>query len=170
MKHAYAEPELVENRASLLLFGGTATERRAWATEAADAFSHEGALREVSQLTALESALALKGGVVYVPDVLALGREGQMALVRCLQLQEERPKFVLGILRSPVNALADGSLRDDLHYRLSQALVNLALPEVQTVIRGRRQEKEKIVAAQKAVALANKIAMKARPGTKVARR
>lgn len=140
MKLAYDESELVQNRTSLLIFGGTMAERHAWAEEAQRAFPDEGALVEVTALTELPAALARKGGVVYLPDVVALGGDAQAALMRCLQHQEERPKLIIGLLRSTRAVLDDGAVREDLHYRLKGARVDLGSPDVQAAIKRRRAE------------------------------
>jgi hypothetical protein len=137
----YSEPDLVTNRASLLLFGGTAADRRAWAAEAQQSFAGEGPLVEVTAPAQLGPALAQPRGVVFVEDVLALGAEAQGQIVRCLQQQEERPKLVLGLPRRPQDARDAGALRDDLLYRLQTAQVDLGGEEVQQRIRARRQKR-----------------------------
>lgn len=136
----YSEADLVTNRASLLLFGGTATDRRTWAAEAQLSFEAEGPLVEVATPDQLRPALTRPKGVVYVPDVLALGLEAQKQILRCLQEQEERPKLVLGLQRRPEDARDHGALREDLLYRLQAAKVDLAGDEVQQRIRARRQK------------------------------
>jgi hypothetical protein len=136
----YSEPDLVTNRASLLLFGGAAADRKAWAAEAQESFAGEGPLVEVSTAEQLQAALALSRGVVFVQDVLALGSAAQGQIVRCLQQQEERPKIILGLQRRPEDARDAGALRDDLLYRLHTALVDLASDDVQQRIRGRRKK------------------------------
>jgi hypothetical protein len=133
----YREEELVSNRASLLLYGGTEEERRSWAQEAAHSFEHEGALMEVRQLTELVEALKRPKGVVFVPDVAKLGLEAQAHIVRCLQMQEERPKLVLGVMGSAETALERGTLRDDLHYKLHHALVDLGAPGLREALKKR---------------------------------
>lgn len=133
----YREEELVSNRASLLLYGGTEEERRAWAQEAAHHFEHEGALIEVRQSAELAEALRRPKGVVFVLDVAKLGREAQGSILRCLQMQEERPKLVLGMTGSAESALERGALREDLHYRLHQAQVDLAAPGLRDQLKKR---------------------------------
>ncbi|ADO68127.1 Fis family transcriptional regulator [Stigmatella aurantiaca] len=133
----YGEEELVSNRASLLLYGGTEEERRLWAQEAAYHFEHEGAMVEVRQAADLAPALQRPKGVVFIPDVSKLSREAQGTILRCLQTQEERPKVVVAILGSAEAALERGVLRDDLHYRLHQAQVNLAQPGLRETLRER---------------------------------
>lgn len=133
----YREEELVSNRASLLLYGGTEEERRSWAQEAAHHFEHEGALLEVRQLSELVEALRRPKGVVFVPDVAKLGLEAQAHIIRCLQMQEERPKLVLGLMGSAEAALERGTLRDDLHYWLSHAQVDLSAPGLREVLQQR---------------------------------
>lgn len=136
----YREEELVSNRASLLLAGGSEDERRAWAEEARAHFEHEGPLVEVRQAAELAPALKASRGVVFLPDVLKLGLDAQAQLMRCLQQQEERPKLVLGLPGSVEAALARGTLRDDLHYRLHQAQVDLTADGLREVLRRRREK------------------------------
>jgi transcriptional regulator of acetoin/glycerol metabolism len=133
----YREEELVSNRASLLLYGGTEEERRSWAQEAAYYFEHEGALIEVKQPAELSAALKRPKGVVFIPEVGKLGWEAQGQILRCLQMQEERPKLVLGMTGSAEAALERGTLREDLHYRLQQARVDLAVPGLRELLKKR---------------------------------
>ncbi len=145
----YREEELVSNRASLLLYGGTEEERRAWAQEAAHHFEHEGALLEVRQAAELAEALKRPKGVVFISDVSKLGYEVQGQILRCL-LQEERPKVVLGMTGSAESALERGTLRADLHYRLHQAQVDLAAPGLREVLKKRWAELAEQRAAREA--------------------
>ncbi|MFL5347466.1 MAG: Fis family transcriptional regulator [Hyalangium sp.] len=145
----YREEELVTNRASLLLYGGTEEERRAWAHEAAHHFEHEGALLEVRQAAELIEALKRPKGVVFVSDVSKLSYEAQGQILRCL-LQEERPKVVLGVMGSADSALERGTLREDLHYRLHQAQVDLAAPGLREVLKKRWAELAERRAAKEA--------------------
>lgn len=166
----YGEEELVSNRASLLLYGGTEEERRSWAQEAAYHFEHEGALVEVRQAAELAPALQRPKGVVFIPDVSKLGREAQGAILRCLQTQEERPKLVVAILGSAEAALERGVLRDDLHYRLHQAQVNLAQPGLRETLKERWARLAELRAVKEAEARAAaerdlKAAMNRAPGT-----
>jgi transcriptional regulator of aromatic amino acid metabolism len=133
----YREEELVSNRASLLLYGGTEEERRSWAQEAAHSFEHEGELVEVRQLAELVEALKRPKGVVFVAEVSRLGLEAQAHILRCLQTQEERPKLVLGMMGSAEAALERGTLREDLHYRLHQAQVDLGVPGLREALKKR---------------------------------
>lgn len=142
MIHAYREEELVKNRAAVLLFGGSETDRRAWAEEASAHFESEGGVREVTEPAALLAALSLGRGVVFIPDATALGWEGQAQVLRCLQYQEERPKIVVGLGADPEAARSQGTLREDLHYRLHQALVNLATPGLKDEQKARRRQLE----------------------------
>ncbi|XXF78042.1 Fis family transcriptional regulator [Myxococcaceae bacterium GXIMD 01537] len=121
----YREEELVSNRSSLLIFGGTEEERRSWAEEAAHHFEAEGPMVVARQPQELSEALKRSKGVVFIPDVTKLGIDVQGHIVRCLQTQEERPKLVLGLSGSAEQALLKGTLREDLHYRLHKALVDL---------------------------------------------
>jgi hypothetical protein len=142
--HGYQEAELVSNRAAVLLFGGTEADRRAWAEEAARAFAGEGPLCEVSQAAALPAALAHLKGVVFVPDLLALGNEAQFQILQCLLHREERPKLVLGLGCALSEALARGQLRDDLSYRLSAGRLDLSVAGLRDAIRARRQQAAKV--------------------------
>jgi hypothetical protein len=132
----YAETELVENRVAVLLVGGTAAERQAWAEETASRLGTPATL--VAAAEALPAALAQKDGVVYVADALALGDGGQQQLVQCLQTQEERPKLVVCLVQGAEGALGAGGLRPDLHYRLRLAQVNLDAPGIREAIAKRR--------------------------------
>lgn len=135
--HRYREEELVANRASLMLYGGTEEERRAWAQEAAHHFEHEGALLEVRQAAELAAALKRPKGVVFISEVSKLGLDAQGQILRCLQMQEERPKLVLGLTGSADSALERGTLREDLHYRLHQAQVDLGAPGLRELLKKR---------------------------------
>lgn len=152
--HGYREQDLVQNRTSLLLFGGREEDRRAWAEEAASSFTAEGPLRTVDAVEALRAQPLGKRGVVFVPDVVALGIDGQGLLVQALA-QEEKPKLVLALGQPAADAVARGLLREDLAYRLQHARVDLSSGEVKEGIRARRQEraareKEARLKAQKA--------------------
>jgi hypothetical protein len=135
----YAEAELVDNRVPVLLFGGTATERRAWAEETAERLGRPATL--VLEAEALPAALAQTEGVVYVADALSLGDAGQQQLVVCLQRQEERPKLVVGVPQGGDALLAAGGLRPDLHYRLRLSQVNLDAPGLREAITKRRSRR-----------------------------
>ncbi|WP_043709827.1 hypothetical protein [Corallococcus macrosporus] len=148
----YREVELVCNRSSLLLHGGTEEERRSWAQEAARNFDVE--LVEVRQAAELPQALRQPDGVVFIADVAKLGRDAQFALLRCLQTQEERPKLVLGVSGSADAALARGTLRDDLHYRLHQAQVDLQKDGLRELLKHRWAQQAEQLAQQAAAARA----------------
>lgn len=150
----YTESDLVTNRSSLLLFGGSPTDRRAWAMEAQQSFAAEGPLVEVATAGELQAALAMTRGVVFVPDAPALGLDAQGHILRCLQQQEERPKLVLGMQRRPSDLRDAGSLRDDLLYRLQNALLDLSVEDVQQKIRARRQKRSPSAGAKKPAAKA----------------
>lgn len=157
--HGYREQDLVQNRTSVLLFGGREEDRRAWAEEAASFFAAEGPLRTIEGADALRAQPLGKRGVVFVPDVAALGIEGQGLLVQSLT-QEEKPKLILALGLPAAEAVARGVLREDLAYRLQHARVDLSVGEVKEGIRSRRQaraarEKQERLNAQKA-ALAQK--------------
>ncbi len=132
----YAEAELVQNRVSVLLFGGTTAERRAWAEEAAMRLGWS--VTVVTTAAALPAALALKQGVVLVEDVLALGEGAQQQLVRCLQTQEERPKLVSVVPSGAAATVASEGLRLDLHYALRLARVDLEEPGLRDILAKRR--------------------------------
>jgi len=164
----YSESELVANRASLFLSGGSVHDRRAWAEEAQRSFEGEGPLVVVTSGAELTAALTRSRGVVYVPDVTALSQDEQGRIVRCLQEREERPKFVLALGEQPQQAMNHGRLRGDLWYRLAQAQVDLTPSELKDAIRARRQLAE--AAAAKAAKAAPPVAPagKSTRGTKTA--
>ncbi|MDQ3264948.1 MAG: Fis family transcriptional regulator [Myxococcota bacterium] len=140
--HGYSESDLVVNRASLLLWGGSVHDRRAWAEEAQRCFEGEGPLGVVSSGAELPAALLRPRGVVLIADISVLSQEQQGRLVRCLQEREERPKFVIALTEPPQQAMNQGRLRGDLWYRLSQAQVDLTPSELKDAIRARRQVAE----------------------------
>lgn len=148
----YREEELVSNRSSLLIHGGTDEERRAWAQEAARNFDVE--LVEVRQVADLPGALRQPNGVVFIADVAKLGREAQFAILRCLQMQEERPKIVVGLSGSADAALTRGTLREDLHYRLHQAQVDLQTEGLRELLKKRWAVQAEQLAAKAAAAKA----------------
>ncbi|RKH37738.1 sigma 54-interacting transcriptional regulator [Corallococcus sicarius] len=131
----YREEDLVSNRASLLIHGGTEDERRAWAEEAARNFGVP--LTEVRQAAELPGALRQPNGVLFVADVAKLPLDAQGLILRCLQMQEERPKVVVGVSGAASAALTRGSLREDLHYRLNQAQVDLQTEGLREVLKRR---------------------------------
>jgi hypothetical protein len=132
----YAEAELLDNRAAVLLFGGTAAERQAWAEETAQRLGSPVTL--VTAAASLPAALAQKDGVVYVADAVALGDVAQQKLVHCLLLQEERPKLVVGVQHGLESHLGGGGLRPDLHYRLRLSQLSLDEPGLREAIAKRR--------------------------------
>ncbi|MBZ4419183.1 Fis family transcriptional regulator [Myxococcus sp. RHSTA-1-4] len=164
----YREEELVCNRSSLLIHGGTEDERRSWAQEAARNFDVE--LVEVKQAADLPGALRQPNGVVFIPDVAKLGREAQFAILRCLQMQEERPKVVVGLSGAADAALARGTLREDLHYRLHQAQVDLQQDGLRELLKRRwavqaEQLAAKVAAAKAAEEKARAALDSRKPGT-----
>jgi len=160
----YREAELLTNRASLLLFGGTDDERRSWAEEAASHFEAEGPLVEVRTGAELLEALRAPRGVVFITDITKVEVTSQRLLVRCLQVQEERPKVVVGVAGSVERARESGILLDDLHYRLVQAQVDLQVAGLRELV-AKRKVARKAAAAEKA--LARKAAVAAsKPGTR----
>jgi len=160
----YREEELVTNRASLLLSGGSEDERRAWAQEAAEHFAAEGPLVEVRTAAELPAALKAPRGVVFIPDVSKLESSAQALLLRCLQLQEERPKVVVGLSGQPELARTRGLLREDLHYRLHQAFVDMNTEGLREVLKKRRA-----VAAAERAARAAKLKLAAVPASRSAK-
>jgi hypothetical protein len=164
----YREEDLVSNRASLLIHGGTEDERRAWAEESARNFGVP--LTEVRQAPELSGALKQPNGVVFVPDLGKLPLEAQGLILRCLQMQEERPKLVLGVSGAAMAALTRGTLREDLHYRLNQAQVDLQTEGLRDALKRRwavqAEQLAARAAAQKAVEEQERAAAQARlPGS-----
>jgi len=145
----YSENELVSNRAALFLYGGSESDRRRWALETAGNFAEEGPLVEIGAVSELEKALEQTKGVIFVADGQALGLEGQAQLLRCLKEREERPKLVIALPLSPEAALLQGTLRDDLSYRLQSARVTLDAPGLREAIRTRRERAEEALADAK---------------------
>jgi len=148
----YREEELVTNRASVLLSGGTEDERRTWAAAAARSFFQEGPLVEVRQTEQVGDALRRPRGVVFIPDVSRLSIAAQGLIVRCLQTQEERPKIVVGLSGAVETARGRGTLREDLLYRLHLAQVDLTAEGMREVIAQRRAQLAAEEAARKAEA------------------
>ena len=148
----YREEELVANRASVLVTGGTEDERRTWAATAARHFSQEGPLVEVRQPEQLGEALKKPRGVVFIPDVARLNSIAQGLIVRCLQTQEERPKIVVGLSGAIEPARGKGALREDLLYRLQLAQVDLTAEGMRELIAQRRAQLAAEEAARKAEA------------------
>ncbi len=148
----YREEELVANRASVLLSGGTEDERRTWAATAARNFSKEGPLVEVRQTEQVGDALRQPRGVVFIPDVARLSIPAQGLIVRCLQTQEERPKIVVGLSGGVEQARSKGTLREDLLYRLHLSQVDLTTEGMRELIAQRRAQLAADEAARKAEA------------------
>ncbi|HEX5751304.1 MAG TPA: Fis family transcriptional regulator [Archangium sp.] len=148
----YREEELVANRASVLLSGGTEDERRTWAATAARNFAKEGPLVEVRQTEQVAEALKQPRGVVFIPDVARLSIPAQGLIVRCLQTQEERPKIVVGLSGGVEQARTKGTLREDLLYRLHLAQVDLTTEGMRELIAQRRAQLAADEAARKAEA------------------
>ncbi|WP_223640295.1 Fis family transcriptional regulator [Corallococcus sp. EGB] len=144
----YREEDLVSNRASLLIHGGTEDERRAWAEEAARNFGVP--LTEVRQPLELSGALRQPNGVVFIPDVAKLPLDAQGLILRCLQMQEERPKVVVGVSGAAMAALTRGTLREDLHYRLNQAQVDLQTDGLRDALKRRWAQQAEALAARAA--------------------
>nr|WP_211193712.1 Fis family transcriptional regulator [Pyxidicoccus fallax] len=136
----------------MLIHGGTEDERRSWAQEAARNFDVE--LVEVKQAADLPGALRQPNGVVFIPDVAKLGREAQSVILRCLQMQEERPKLVVGLSGAADAALTRGTLREDLHYRLHLAQVDLQQDGLRELLKKRWAAQAELLAAKVAAAKA----------------
>ncbi|MET0406301.1 MAG: Fis family transcriptional regulator [Cystobacter sp.] len=134
----YGEEELLANRASVLVSGGTEDERRTWAAVASRHFLQEGAMMEVRQNEQMADALKRTRGVVFIPDVARISSVSQGLLVRCLQTQEERPKFIVGLSGGVEPARGKGTLREDLLYRLHRAHVDLATEGMRELMAQRR--------------------------------
>lgn len=133
------------NRAPVLLSGGGAQDRAAWAQEAAEVGGRP--LVTVTRPEQLGSALMVRSAVLFVPDVVALGDAGQQQLVRTLTSMDERPKLVLGLNRSESSARQAGALREDLHYRVRMGLLNLDTPGLLEAIATRRVQAARRAAA-----------------------
>jgi hypothetical protein len=153
----YSEAELVSNRSPVLLYGGSPADRRAWTEEAWSHFEHEGELHWVSGVDALGAALAMRRGVVAIEDVTALDDAAQAQILNCLMRQEERPKLVLGIQTAAGAAVGSGALREDLHYRLMLAQVDLSDPVAKAAFKAREpQRRARETAKRKAAEQAEK--------------
>lgn len=144
----YPERDLVSNRASLLLYGSTETERRAWAEEAAELRPADGSLKVVANDSDLKQALGVQRGILYIPDVSQIGDSTQLELVRVLRERDERPKVIVGITGKPDTAREAGRLRSDLQYALHHAQVNLDEPGLKESLKLRRAQSQKRVPAQ----------------------
>ncbi len=140
---SYAEGQLVTNRVSVLLFGGTEGDRKAWAEEACEHLADDGPLVEAKDATALNQALSRRGGVVYVPDATQVSWAVQRELTRLLREREERPKFVFGLPATVTAAVQKGQLRDDLLFALSKSTIDLGHPAVKDAINNRRKKSKK---------------------------
>lgn len=120
----YALDALKKNRVSMLLFGGSEAERRAFASSVPPELDGA-AFVEARDAAALEKTFNQTKSVVYVPDVAALPPVSQRALVRVLREKEERSKYVIGLGTSPDTALEKGALTEDLRFWLRQATVDV---------------------------------------------
>ncbi|MFT3711297.1 MAG: hypothetical protein QM817_27005 [Archangium sp.] len=115
---------LKKNRVSTILYGGTESDRRAFAVNASEELDGAG-LIEAKDAQSLERALSNGRAVVYVPDLTVLPAVTQRAVVRVLREREERPKLVLGLSMSPETALEKGALTEDLKYWLSRSTIDV---------------------------------------------
>lgn len=134
----YSEPQLVENRVCVLLFGGTESDRAHWAAEAASYYVAEGPLTEVKDAAQLSQSINRNRGVVYVPDFSRYDTLAQRAVVTCMKAHEERAKWILGLTVAPANARAKGLLREDVLYWLEKSNVDLSSSEAKEAIKKRR--------------------------------
>lgn len=166
MYRGYPEQALITNRSSLLLFGGSESERRAWAEEAAANFLDEGPLTVASTSAQLIEALHHTRGVVYVPDATGLSDEAQALAVHVLREREERPKIVFGMAGEPGLLSQQGRLRDDLHYSLAFAQVDLNESGVREAIRVRRARAPRPIALAPAANGARRAPQSATPPKK----
>lgn len=139
---AYAEKDLVKNRAAVLLSGGAEADRRAWASEAAGHFPSPD-LVEAKDASDLDFAFRAKNSVVYVPDLGALDAATQFRLMHNIKEVEERPKWVLGLGGSVDNARSKGLVREDLAYWLERSRVDLSNAELKVAIKKRRAKQGK---------------------------
>ena len=74
----------------------------------------------------LDGATALlskaRGGSIVIEELTDFDADAQMRLLRCLDIMAEpAPRIIVTSRRSLPDALADGSLREDLYYRVSGA-------------------------------------------------
>ena len=140
LEAGYPEGQLVTNRAAVLLYGASESDRHSWAEEAAAAFSDEGPLHELREPEekAIAAALHKSKGVIYVADAAKLPWDSQRELARQLREKEERPKWVFGLSMSPEGAVNKGLLRDDLAYALARARLDLGDAAVKASMKKRR--------------------------------
>ena len=135
----YPEAQLVTNRAAVLLYGATETDRRSWAEEAAGSFPDEGPLHPLPpDEKEVATALTRTKGVIYVADATKLPWDSQRELARQLHEREERPKWVVGLSMSPDGAVNKGVLRDDLAYALSRGQLDLGDSATRIAVKKRR--------------------------------
>jgi len=143
MAKGYAESQLVSNRSGVLIWGGTDEDRRAWAQEAATQLGAP--LRIVESAGEIAGAMRSPESVVFFPAATVLPDPEQLALVRCLREQEERPKVVVGVTRASDRA----KLRPDLDYALSLGQLDLDAPGVKDAIKARRKQAASKASAKK---------------------
>lgn len=161
----YVERDLVTNRSSLLLHGGTESDRRAWADEAAQGFEAEGPLLIAHDAAELRAAVTRPRGVVFIPDVSGLDDGAQSEIVRALREREERPKYIIVALPDPDRAVQMGKLRGDLAYSLKQARLNLDEAGLKDAIRIRRARASKRPTRSTAKAKSSPVAKRPRAAT-----
>lgn len=152
MTSGFPEDQLVQNRASVLLFGGSEADRRAWAEEAALRLREDGVLTTLGAETELASALLDGRRVLFIPDIAQISQVGQMLLVKTLLEREDRPKIIVGLSIAPMDARLKGKLRDDLAYRLQVSNVDLSQPGMKSTLRDRRAKLERDIERRKAEA------------------
>lgn len=174
MTSGFPEEQLVQNRAAVLLFGGGEADRRAWAEEAALRLREDGVLTTLSNEAELQALLADGRRVLFIPDIALISQTGQMLLVKTLLEREDRPKIIVGLGTTPMDARIKGKLRDDLAYRLQVSNVDLSQQGMKTLLRERRaklerdMEKRKAEAERAALAAAKQAKLAARAAAKPA--
>lgn len=139
----YTEEQLINNRASVLIFGGGEKDRAEWAHEAAMRVFSEPGATVANDDAGLAIAFSQKSGVVYVPDVTTLSDADQRRVVQDLKAREERPKWVLGLGAQPEAARAKATIREDLAYWLQTAHVDLSASSVRSALKKRRVKLQK---------------------------
>ena len=115
---------LKKNRVSAIVYGGSESDRRAFAEAAVGSLEGAG-LIEAKDAGALERSLGNARAVIYVPDLGAIPAATQRTVVRVLREKEERPKVVFGLGTSPDTAFEKGALTEDLKFWLGRSTVDV---------------------------------------------
>lgn len=152
MTQGFPEEQLVQNRSAVLLYGGGDPDRRAWAGESAQRLRDDGALTTLQNEADLAQALADGRRVLFVPDLSALSHNAQGLLVKTLLEREDRPKLILALPQTPMEARQKGKLRDDLAYRLQLTQVDLSAQGLKAQLKERRAKLERELERRKAEA------------------